>query len=71
MSNTSQNRVITPEKIITSANTPSNHRHNLSSMVIAFLNANPEASEEYRQDVYLTYVALNSALKAMEGGTHE
>ncbi len=53
-------------RIITDANLPSNHRINLSEMLIAWLRANPDSTVEHEQDMYLTFSALNTALKKME-----
>lgn len=58
-------------EIITDANTPNNHRHNLSTLVITWMKHNNECSEEEMQSVYLTYHVLQSALKTMEGMNHE
>jgi len=52
--------------IITDANSPKNHLIHLQEMLICWLRANNEDIDEHEQGVYLTFIVLSSALKAME-----
>ena len=68
---TSADQVITPENIvsfITEANTPIQHRVNLSAMMIEWLRHDFNVSDGRKREIYNTYYALSEALRMIEKG---
>ena len=53
-------------KTITENGSVASHRLNLSEMLIAWLMANEEATDEKKEDVYFTFFILNETLKDVQ-----
>jgi hypothetical protein len=69
--NVTQTKAERAVKCILNAATPSQHLHSLSAMCIEWMRNTNEDNEQERQEVYLTFVVLRSALKIMEEPSDE